>query len=367
MPSYTSNIPISILLCCLLFLYWFQSAQKATENSHSSSSSIHQVHRNLDQTQQSQLSLFSTVPSIQVLGPTSFPKPTDIVQPLLFADETSDIAIEPTIGTHRPEQDVVVAFAAEYPLYHYVLFVETLQKTGFAGDIVLVVSKLDMDQEEIREYFSLTPNLVIYSPRIVCYNAEQETVESAKGGMRTCQCHDIYGRRKGETIHTMDDPRGQRTLANIRYELYWVVAMHYNPYSWMLLVDARDTVFQANPFANVPRNTDPSGRSGVLYFFGENVEATRIGKSKQNNKWVRTAYGDIVGDALANKPTICSGASMGEQVAVEVYLRAMVTEADETGTVLMGSDQGFHNRLYYSNKLGNAYQIHAIVVFDQGR
>ena len=57
---------------------------------------------------------------------------------------------------------------------------------------------------------------------------------------------------------------------------------------------------------------------------------------------------------------------MGEQVAVEQYLRAMVSEADETGTVLMGSDQGFHNRLYYSRKLQNVRSIHDIVVFDQG-
>jgi len=57
---------------------------------------------------------------------------------------------------------------------------------------------------------------------------------------------------------------------------------------------------------------------------------------------------------------------MGENIAIETYLRAMVAEADETGTVVMGSDQGFHNRLYYSNKLASADRIHAIVVFDQG-
>jgi hypothetical protein len=38
---------------------------------------------------------------------------------------------------------------------------------------------------------------------------------------------------------------------------------------------------------------------------------------------------------------------MGEQVAVSEYLRAMVAESDETKTVLMGADQGFHNFLYY--------------------
>ena len=58
---------------------------------------------------------------------------------------------------------------------------------------------------------------------------------------------------------------------------------------------------------------------------------------------------------------------MGEQVALETYLRAMVSESDETGTKLMGADQGFHNYLYYTNKLANAETIRSIVVFDQGR
>jgi hypothetical protein len=75
------------------------------------------------------------------------------------------------------------------------------------------------------------------------------------------------------------------------------------------------------------------------------MEATRIGKSKQNRKWLTNAYGDFVADIMQDKPTICSGSSMGEQVAVETYLRAQVSESDETGTKLMGADQGFHNFL----------------------
>ncbi|KAL3922311.1 MAG: hypothetical protein SGILL_002275, partial [Bacillariaceae sp.] len=67
-----------------------------------------------------------------------------------------------------------------------------------------------------------------------------------------------------------------------------------------------------------------------------------------------------------DKPTICSGSTMGEQVAVEGYLRAMVIESDETKTVKMGADQGFHNRLYYSNKLASAVAIREIIVQDQG-
>ena len=70
---------------------------------------------------------------------------------------------------------------------------------------------------------------------------------------------------------------------------------------------------------------------------------------------------------MEDKPTICSGATMGEQIALETYLRAMVNEFDETSIKLMGADQGFHNYLYYSGKLKHAHKIRSISVFDQGR
>jgi hypothetical protein len=88
--------------------------------------------------------------------------------------------------------------------------------------------------------------------------------------------------------------------------------------------------------------------------------------SKKNRKWLTQAYGEIVANAMQDKPTICSGSTMGEQVAIETYLRAMVGESDETGVKLMGADQGFHNYLHYSNKLANAKTIRSILVQDQG-
>jgi hypothetical protein len=194
-----------------------------------------------------------------------------------------------------------------------------------------------------------------------------DIVKSLKGGIRTCETPYLYAKRAADgAVTPLDDPRPARTIAVTRYEVYWIMALNYNADRWILLVDSRDTYFQADPFTDVPRHTDPTGKSGLLYYFGENVDATRIGKSKQNLKWIQNAYGLVTADFLKDKPTICSGATLAEQVALETYVRAMVAESDETGTVLLGADQGFHNFMYYSHKLANAEQIHAIVVFDQG-
>jgi hypothetical protein len=301
--------------------------------------------------------LFQHVPEIQVLGPTVFPKPTHI----LGDDESVAVALTPVIGQHRPDQDAVFAMASEYESRAYALFIGSLRKTGFKGDIVLVVLEKDLKNDDVKKILS-SPGVVIYTPKVTCFNFEGERQESPNGGMRICESPFLYS-VNGTAVH---DPRHKRTIAISRYELYWIMAINYNPSSWLFLVDARDTYFQSNPFSFVPRKSDPSGDSGLLYFFGENVDATRLGKSKQNAKWLLNAYGEVIQRALADKPTICSGATMGEQVALEAYLRAMVAETDETVVVIQGADQGFHNFLYYSHKLSNALHIHAIVVFDQG-
>lgn len=315
------------------------------------------------------LEFFARSPDAEVVGPSAFPKPSDKAKKSY--DDEIVLKLKPAVGQHRPEKDAVLLLAAEYSIGIYVQFIESLLATGYDGDIVLSVHERDLERADIREYLEYNAEargVVVYSPHQVCFTKEMEPVDSANGGGRKCKLHGIFGRKLANgSFELLEDPRGPRTVQNIRYETYWVMASVYNPDSWIFLVDSRDTVFQSNPFANVPRQTDPSGKSGVLYLFGENMDASRIGQSvKFNYRWIHAAYGMEVAQFLKEKPILCSGATMGEKAAVETYLRAMVAEADETGTVIMGSDQGFHNRLYYSNKLKNADQIHSIIVFDQG-
>lgn len=322
-----------------------------------------------DQVIQNHLQMFTTAEDAMVIGPSAFPKPTDMGKQ--SPEDEMVVALKPALGTHRPDKDAVVMFAAEYKINIYAQFIESLRGSGFDGDIVLSVHKNDLEDTDIRNYLGYHADgrgVVVYTPTQVCMNREQEQVESAKGGFRACKLQGVYGRKEADgTVQVIDDPRDGRTLQNLRYEIYWAMISAYNPHSWILLVDARDTVFQKDPFEHVPRNSDPTGKSGLLYFFGESAEATNIGKSaKYNFKWIRAGYGLEVANSVAQKPIICSGATMGEVIAIETYLRAMVAESDETKTILVGSDQGFHNRLFYSGKLNNADKIHAIVVFDQG-
>ena len=83
------------------------------------------------------------VSDFTVIGPSAWPKPSAKLHPDAVP------LLEPSFGKHRPDQDVVMAFAAEYGLNTYLSFVTTLRNTGFRGDIVLAVSKLDFKQKGV--------------------------------------------------------------------------------------------------------------------------------------------------------------------------------------------------------------------------
>jgi len=320
--------------------------------------------------------LFETSDTISVNGPTVFPKPSWVYETNDIKDDDIVTYLQPTSGKHRPDRDSIFVFAAEYPFDTYLLFFQTLFETGYKDDVVVGISRMDWEDKNTREFLEQWDNkngenemtVVVYVVPYHCYNLQGEVQPSHRGGMRVCQCHNMFGHKnKGtEEVTPFLDKRHGRTAQTIRYELYWIWSEHYNPKQWILLIDARDTIFQTEPFERVPRRTADDDDGGMLIFFGENADATSLGKSKYNRKWLTLAYGTWVADELASKPTICSGSTMGEQSAIDAYLRAEVAESDESKTVIFGADQGFHNYLYYSNKLANTKAISRILVQDQG-
>lgn len=323
--------------------------------------------------------LFAPPPEIKVLAPSQFPKPTHLITE---GPPNVTVIVEPVYGKHRPEKDAVFAYAEGYGFEYYMMFVETLADTGFDGDYVLAISDPAMIKPHVMEYlqFQDRVNVVIYNHELSCLdekgNPGSKRRNMPHGGLdvfQMCQLARVYGwkdPKTGQVTGMAQDPREPRVVATLRYEWYWIWARNYNPDSWILLIDARDSFFQSDPFANLPRQTHTKSRplkDGLLYFFGENHEATRLGKSTKNRNWLRNGYGEEVLSYLKDKPTICSGSTMGEQIALETYLRALVNEWDETDIGMTGADQGFHNYLYYSQKLERAQTIREIIVWEQGK
>ena len=326
--------------------------------------------------------LFAPPDEIQVLAPSAFPKPTHLITETgPNNNHNVTVIVEPAFGRHRPDKDAIFAYAEGYGLEYYMMFIETLADTGFDGDYVLAISDPSMIKPDVMEYlqFQNRVHVVVYNHELSCLdpkgNPGAKRRNMPHGGLdifQMCQLAHVYGWKDpvtGQVTGTAQDPRAHRVVATLRYEWYWIWSRNYHANSWILLLDARDSFFQSNPFANLPRQTlsQAEGHDGLLYFFGENHEATRLGKSTKNRNWIRNGYGEEVLNALKDKPTICSGSTMGETIALETYLRGLVNEWDETDIGMTGSDQGFHNYLYYSRKLQNAESIREIIVWEQGK
>jgi len=315
--------------------------------------------------------LFSPSIEYEVLGPSSFPKPTDLLEPYGAVP-----VVQPTHGKHRSDVDAIFAYAEGYNLNYYLHFVETLFATNFKGDLVLAIAENRLLEEYVLEYLKSIPNVIIYHSDMDCFDTDRITPAPRRkmpsGGLdifQMCQLHEVYGwiDLEGRVTRKAKDMREGRVVATLRYEWYWMWLQHYQKNSWIMILDARDSYFQSNPFVNLPRKNNTNLSSGLLYFFGENAEATRLGKSRKNMNWIKNGYGQPVLDALKDKPTICSGSTMGEAVAMEQYIRALISEKDESEIKMTGADQGFHNYLYYSHKLVNVKAISSITVWAQGK
>lgn len=269
--------------------------------------------------------------------------------PLEAAGPNATIILKPTFGLHRPGQDAVFVFAEGYDLHVYALFVVSLRKTGFNGDIVMSVASREKLKPGV-EKFLKQKNVVTY-----CLGVHD------KGN----SLDNMYGDSNGNPL---SDPRPSRPVATARFELYWVWSLQYRHDSRIMLADARDVYFQLSPFDAVPRS--PAGSDGILHFFEENAQETSAAKniesSAYNKKWIQSAYGDDVLNSMSKRAVICSGGSIGDQVAIETYLRAMVKQWDDRKCKMKGCDQGCHNYLYYSGQLENVAGIRNVILHKQG-
>jgi len=253
-------------------------------------------------------------------------------------NENKDIIanLKPIFGQHRSEANAVFALAAGYGLNVYLQLIGSLRATGYSGDIVLATDTFDKMPPELKHYLTQQQHLILYNLRADCFKQH---------GGSNCQVQNLF---YNTTSHQIShDVRIHRPFATLRFDVYWYWSTQYLPHSKILLADSRDVVFQADPFRNIPSHVHSKG--GALHFYEEKMP---IHTSAFNMRWLKAAgYTNAQIDAFKHKPILCSGVTIGEQIAMESYLRTLLLEFDATQCVAHGCDQGLHNYIYYSGKL----------------
>jgi hypothetical protein len=198
---------------------------------------------------------FEPASDIHVLGPTVFPLPTDKILP-----RGAIPTVEPAFGAHRPDVDAVFAYFEGYTLPYFLTFVGSLRDTGFVGDLVLAIAAKPILNKGIWEYLTQQPYIVIYHSDLDCLDerleapAPRRITQGDLDIFQMCQLNYVYGWKaeNGTVTQTAPDPREPRVVATLRYEWYWIWLQHYNPNVWVMVLDARDSFFQSNPFADLP-------------------------------------------------------------------------------------------------------------------
>ena len=154
------------------------------------------------------------------------------------AVDLADIPVEPVIGKPPGEgkamplfgmkhkgTDAIFSISNNLPKLYYYRFVGTLRDSGYNDDIVLAVTPENQMKPAVKEYLQKT-KVIAYA-----YDPYCESEQS-------CRLRDSF--------LGYPDPRPYRTLADIRFALYEYWLTYYNLQSYILIVDFRDTYFQAH-------------------------------------------------------------------------------------------------------------------------
>jgi hypothetical protein len=150
--------------------------------------------------------------------------------------------------------------------------------------------------------------------------------------------------------------------------VHFYLLQHGRLHDWVLLSDARDTVFQLSPFTVVEGVSEahPWARmllgargweTNELFMFflegGPSPQQTiRIGKEVYNAGWIRQLYGDQVLQQLSDQPVSCSGTLFGSVHGTLRYLSLFVEQvltllSRRVDLSLNPLDQGIHNYILH--------------------
>lgn len=125
---------------------------------------------------------------------------------------------------------------------------------------------------------------------------------------------------------------------------------------WIVLCDARDVVWQSDPFLHYVKQDEKQGMGrgqpvGALHFTTETGEEN-LWMQTYNRRWFLGCYGMEVFREVSGHRIINSGYTLGRADAILRYLRIMRREMGRTPWCWKeGNDQALHNKLIYTGQL----------------
>jgi len=231
-------------------------------------------------------------------------------------------------------KNLILGIAEDLTFKDLRLFIGSLKKVNYEGDICLFVSGMNaVDRSTLKQY----------GVQIIPFNKRFPYIKDISE-IDISQISTRYPKSRFKKIP-------MRSFRFIVYYLY--LAKYKNEYSKVLLTDVTDVVFQKDPFYF-------EFNDNSLYCFLESKNE-KIGLCIFNSAWVRDVFGEKILNEIGANNIACAGVIAGSTNATINYLESMVdciAQFKKTPPKLIGEDQAIHNYLIYKKQPKNVKLVY---------
>lgn len=238
-------------------------------------------------------------------------------------------------------KEAIIGCAFNYSTEAVLPFLNSLQKSGFTGDLVLFVNNRS------------TIKVGSYSYTLRLINPDAELQSECRTVRFTKKVLDKL--KAGKLLKAMVFRQVKSALQKDGNLSSWVVAYFYSFYNLMthrfflyyhflkkeryqniLFTDVTDVIFQHHPLSL----TTNAG----LHVFQEN-DAFVIGDIVHNSRWIKEAFGEAVFHSLQSEPIYCAGTIIASDEAVFAFLKDFINIVLDYNISprIEGIDQGVFN------------------------
>lgn len=150
-------------------------------------------------------------------------------------------------------------------------------------------------------------------------------------------------------------------IYNYRHFLYYdYLLKNGNEFSYTLLTDVKDVVFQKDPFE--------SSLGEFIYVAIEKTTKT-LGSCSWNTKWIKRGYGEEKFNYLKDKEIICAGTTLAPTTLMLQYINTLINEFFIVQDTFKCADQAMHNKLIHYNEIhpiSKCYNFKSLVLTMEG-
>jgi hypothetical protein len=241
--------------------------------------------------------------------------------------------------TTEARPDLILGIAQGYSLEQLKPFVASLKQSGYQGETVLFCHHLDSGAVE---------SLGQWGVQVVPFHNVRSPKSSRIARSFFYRLARLYYRHKWP-FYDQAWP-WLLAVAKQRYQLYRQFLKNSpNRYRRVLLTDVIDVFFQREPFQGCPE-------SDLVFFEEDSRQLLRSGTF--NRGVILSLLGEPTFLRLQNRPTICSGTTIGTPAAIIHYLEKFLALMKTAHRLEMPlGDQAIHNAVVYEHLAGMPFSI----------